>query len=256
MNPNFKNRFEKHLTLKDIGTIGMQNLFKAKVLIIGIGGLGSITSLYLAASGIGTLGLIDKDNIELSNLQRQILYQTKDVGEKKVFLAQKNLKALNPLCKVNIIDNDLNEKNASGIIGHYDFIVDGSDNFKTKDLINRACVKNNKPFSLASVLGFDGQMMTIIPKETACWRCVFPKLPFKKEMLSCNTQGVLGPVVGIMGSIQATETIKYLTHCGQPLTNTLLMLNALEMNFKKIKIKKNNQCLICKKILKKKGENH
>ncbi len=248
MNPNFKNRFEKHLTLKNIGKIGMQKLFKAKVLIIGVGGLGSITSLYLAASGIGTLGLIDKDKIELSNLQRQILYQSKDIGEKKIFLAQKKLKALNPLCKINIIDDNLNEKNAHKIIHHYDFIVDGSDNFKTKDLLNQTCVKNNKPFSLASVLGFDGQIMTIIPGKTACYRCVFPKLPFKKEMLSCNTQGVLGPVVGIIGSIQATETIKYLTHCAQPLTNTLFMINTLEMNFKKIKIKKNNQCLICKTI--------
>ena len=228
-------RFSRNILLKEIGIKGQQKLLSSKVLVIGAGGLGSIATMYLTAAGIGTLGIADKDKVELSNLNRQIIHNTDRVGLLKTESAKETLTKLNPDIKINIYNEILSE-NISKIISQYDFVIDATDNFETKFLINDACVSAKKPFSHAGIVGFQGQLMTYVPDKGCCYRCVFKEPPAKDCVASCGKDGVLGTAVGIIGSLQATEAIKYLLNIGELLTGQMLTYNALTCEFRKIKL--------------------
>lgn len=239
-------RYSRQIILKDVGGVGQEKLLKAKTLIIGAGGLGSPAALYLAAAGIGTIGIVDSDKVDLSNLQRQILHFTKDVGNNKVDSAKESLNAINPDVKVNTYHEKVDSTNIREIMDGYDFIIDGTDNFPAKFLINDACVMLKKPFSHAGVLRFDGQTMTYVPGKT-CYRCIFIEPPPAGAVPSCKEAGILGAVVGILGTIQAAETLKFFLEKGELLTDHLLVVNALNMNIKKMNLKKNPKCPVCGK---------
>lgn len=238
-------RYSRQIILPEIGGKGQSNLLNAKVLLIGCGGLGSPCAYYLAAAGVGTLGLIDSDNVELNNLQRQILHFTKDVGRPKVESAKEKLKELNPDIKIIEYKLRLTSKNILDVIKDYDIIIDGSDNFPTRYLVNDACVLLGKPLVHAGILKFDGQATTIIPNQGPCYRCIFPEPPPAGFVPSCQEAGILGVVAGVLGIIQATEAIKYILKIGENLVGQLLIFNALEMSFRKVKMKKNPNCSIC-----------
>lgn len=237
-------RYSRHILLKGIGGEGQQKLLDSKVLIVGAGGLGSPIGLYLAAAGIGTLGIIDGDTVELSNLQRQILHATADIDKPKVESAKETLAALNPDVKIITYNERIGEHNILELISQYDFIVEGTDNFPTKFLINDACVFAKKPFSQGGILRFEGQTMTHKPGE-ACYRCVYLTAPPKDAVPSCAEAGVFGAVAGMLGTIQAAETIKYITGVGEPLINKLLFFDALSMKFRQVAVKRNPNCPVC-----------
>ncbi|WP_331774227.1 HesA/MoeB/ThiF family protein [Sulfurospirillum sp. 1612] len=240
-------RYARHIILKDIGIEGQLKLLNSKVLIIGAGGLGSPAALYLAAAGVGTIGIADGDRVDLSNLQRQIIHTTEDVGVLKTKSAKDKMQAINP--DINIITHDtfLNASNILEIVSDYDFIIDGADNFATKFLINDACILANKPFSHGGILRFVAQTMTVVPDVSACYACVFDAPPPANSVPSCSQAGVVGTIAGILGSIQATEAIKYLVAKGTLLTNQLLICDALNMDFDKVKFTKNPECRVCGK---------
>jgi adenylyltransferase/sulfurtransferase len=237
-------RYSRQIILKDVGGIGQEKLLASKVLIIGAGGLGSPAALYLAAAGVGTIGIADGDNVDLSNLQRQIIHFTGDIGVSKAESAMKKMQGINPDVKVNIYRERICADNAAGIIQDYDFIIDGTDNFPAKFLINDACVLAKKPFSHAGILRFDGQAMTYTPGN-ACYRCVFPAIPPKGVIPTCSQAGILGPVAGILGTIQAAEALKYIINKGSLLTNRLLIMNAFDMEFRTVTFKRNLKCPVC-----------
>lgn len=237
-------RYSRHIILKNIGVEGQQKILEGKVLIIGAGGLGAPAALYLAAAGVGTLGIVDGDSVDLSNLQRQIIYFTPDVGKQKVLSAREKIEMVNPDVKVVTYPKRVCADNIAGIVADYDFIIDGTDNFAAKFLINDACVLAKKPFSHGGILRFDGQTMTYAPKNT-CYRCIFQNPPPKNAVPTCSQAGVLGAIAGILGTIQAAEALKYLTGQGSLLTNRLLVLDALEMNFRTVNVKKNPACPVC-----------
>ncbi|MCR4662363.1 MAG: HesA/MoeB/ThiF family protein [Endomicrobiaceae bacterium] len=228
-------RYSRNILLKEVGIKGQQKLLSSKVLVIGAGGLGSSAIIHLAAAGIGTIGIADKDKVELSNLNRQIIHNTDRVGQLKTESAKQTLTKLNPDIKINIY-NEISSENISEIISQYDFIIDATDNFETKFLINDACVRGKKPFSHAGIVGFQGQLMTYVPDKGCCYRCVFKEPPAKDCVSSCSKDGVLGAVVGIIGSLQATEAIKYILGIGELLTGYLLTYNALTTEFRKVKL--------------------
>ena len=240
-------RYARHLVLKHFGLEGQLKLLNSRVLIIGAGGLGSPIALYLAAAGVGTIGIADGDDVDLSNLQRQIIHSTEDLGVPKVLSAKKRINALNPDVNVITYDFFLDEKNILDIIKEYDFIIDGTDNFESKFLINDACVLANKPFSHGGILRFSGQSMTIIPHKSACYACVFDSPPPKESVESCRVTGVLGSIAGMLGTIQATEAIKYLIGYKELLTNKLLIFDAGSMDFDKVNFKRNPDCRVCGK---------
>lgn len=246
---NFTNeqleRYSRHILLKDVGVEGQVKIMGSKVLIIGAGGLGAPVSLYLAAAGVGTIGIVDADEVDLSNLQRQIIHFTKDVNVPKVESAKEKIIAINPDVCVKTYHEYVVAANITDIIKEYDFVVDGTDNFATKFLINDACVLVNKPFSHGGILRFTGQTMTIVPGESACYRCVFQKPPPKNLVPTCSEAGVLGAIAGMLGTIQATEVLKFITGTGKLLTNSLLSFDALNMDFRKITLKHNAKCPIC-----------
>ena len=238
-------RYSRHIILKDVGVKGQAKLLEAKVLIIGAGGLGAPIALYLAAAGVGTIGIVDNDVVDLSNLQRQVIHFTKDVDKLKVDSAKDKMNAINP--DVNVITHQmfLNHENIKETIAPYDFVIDGTDNFGTKFLINDACIMENKPYSHGGILRFTGQTMTVIPGESACYRCVFREPPPANAVPTCSQAGVLGAVAGMLGTVQATEALKWITGVGKPLTNSLLSFEALNMDFRKIKLKKQDDCPVC-----------
>lgn len=238
-------RYSRQIILPEIGGVGQKKLLNAKVLIIGCGGLGSPCAYYLAAAGVGHIGLVDSDKVELNNLQRQILHFTKDVGKPKVESAKEKLAALNPEIQITTYELRLTSKNIFDVIKDYDFIVDGSDNFPTRYLVNDACVLLNKPFSHAGILRFDGQATTIIPRKGPCYRCIFPDPPPPGMVPSCQEAGILGVVAGVLGLIQATEVLKYILGKNELLVGKLLVFNALEMNFRKLNIQRNVNCPVC-----------
>ncbi len=238
-------RYSRHIILEQIGGVGQEKLLDSKVLIVGAGGLGSPAALYLAAAGIGTIGIIDADKVDLTNLQRQIIHHTNDVGVEKVVSAEAKMKAVNPDVVVETYHTWATADNIREIIRHYDFIIDGTDNFAAKFLINDACYFEKKVFSHAGILRFDGQLITVLPNETACYRCIFRSPPPVGSVPSCSQAGVLGVLAGVIGSLQATEAIKYLLGLGDLLTNTLLTYNALNMEFRKVPLSKNQDCPIC-----------
>ena len=228
-----------------VGEAGQQRLLMSKVLLIGAGGLGSPAAIYLAAAGIGTIGIVDSDKVELSNLQRQILHHTSDLSIEKVKSAQTKMKAINPDVTVKPYHEQVSAANIRRIIREYDFVIDATDNFPSKFLINDACFFEKKPFSHAGVLRFDGQLMTVIPGKTACYRCVFHSPPPADLARSFSRAGILGVLPGVVGTLQATEAIKYLLGIGNLLTDTLLIYNALTMEFRKVHCKRNPACLLC-----------
>ena len=232
-------RYSRQIILENIGLAGQEKIAKGKVLLIGCGGLGSAVALYLTAAGVGTIGLADSDAVDLSNLQRQIIHSTADLNKPKVLSAQEKIQQLNPDTKVNIYQTLITAQNIADLIQDYDFILDCTDNFTAKFLINDACVKAGKPFSHGGISEWEGQTMTCVP-GSACYRCVFSAPPAQEPQ-----KGVLGAVPGILGTIQAAEALKYLLGTGELLTNRLLIFNALTMSFRTVEIKPNNQCAAC-----------
>lgn len=237
-------RYSRHILLKDVGVEGQEKIRNGKVLVVGAGGLGAPVALYLAAAGVGTIGIMDGDVVDLSNLQRQVIHFTGDVGHPKVESARDKMLAINPNVKVNTIREFLMSDNALDIIKDYDFIVDGTDNFPVKFLINDACVMVGKPFSHGGILRFEGQTFTHLP-GTACYRCLFKSPPPANAVPTCSQAGVLGAIAGMLGTIQVAETLKYLTGVGELLTNKLLTFNAKTMDFRKINTRRQASCAIC-----------
>ncbi|MDR1730907.1 MAG: HesA/MoeB/ThiF family protein [Synergistaceae bacterium] len=239
-------RYSRHIILQEIGVKGQKRLMEGRVLIIGAGGLGSPAALYLAAAGVGVIGIADADEVDLSNLQRQILHTTADVGRPKVDSARDSLEAINPEVKVHTYRTMALAENVLDLIADYDFIIDGSDNFPAKFLINDACVIAGKAFSHAGIIRFQGQLMTYVPGEGPCYRCVFDSPPPPDAVPTCQQAGVVGAMGGIIGSLQAMEAIKYLARVGKLLTGSLLTCNALTMDFRKIALPaRKSDCAVC-----------
>jgi len=238
-------RYSRHIMLKEVGGKGQQRLFDGRVLIIGAGGLGAPIALYLGAAGIGTIGIADADDVDLSNLQRQVIHFTADVGKAKVESAREKILAINPAARVRTYKEWVSAANITDIIRDYDFVIDGTDNFAAKFLINDACVLAGIPYSHGGILQFDGQTMTVRPRESACYRCIFPEPPPRDAIPTCSQAGVIGVLPGVLGTIQATEAIKFLLAKGDLLTNRLLTYNALRMKFREIPLKRNPACPIC-----------
>ncbi len=238
-------RYSRHILLQDVSVEGQVKIMNAKVLILGAGGLGSPAAFYLAAAGVGTIGIVDADKVELSNLQRQIIHFTENLNMNKVDSAAEKILALNPEVTVKKYHEMACAANIGQIIDGYDFVIDGTDNFAAKFLINDACVLRGKPLSHGGVLRFDGQTTTIVPGKSACYRCIFPSPPPQGVIPSCSEAGILGAIAGMLGTIQAAECLKYITQVGDLLTNALLVFNAKTMDFRKIKIRRNKNCPIC-----------
>ncbi|MBN1869808.1 MAG: HesA/MoeB/ThiF family protein [Candidatus Omnitrophica bacterium] len=239
-------RYSRHIVLKDIGEEGQRKILEGKVLIIGVGGLGSSAALHLAAAGVGTIGLVDDDAVDLSNLQRQIIHFTADIGRPKTLSAQEKIARINPDVRVVAYSKKVSADNIIGIIKDrdYDFVIDATDNFKAKFLINDACVLAHKPFSHGGVQRFDGQTMTYVPGN-ACYRCVFGEAPAADVTPKPAEAGVFGAVPGILGTIQAAEGLKYLVGGCELLVNRLLIFNALDMEFRSVHMKRNFECPAC-----------
>ncbi|MDR3216633.1 MAG: molybdopterin-synthase adenylyltransferase MoeB [Clostridiaceae bacterium] len=237
-------RYSRHILLKEVGVSGQEKILSARVLIIGAGGLGAPAAMYLAAAGVGTIGIADADVVDLSNLQRQIIHSTADVGKAKVLSAQETVNAMNPDVKVVAHRLFVDSSNIAEIISGYDFIVDGTDNFPVKYLINDACVLHKKPFSHAGIIQFKGQTLTYVP-GAPCFRCVFPNMPPEGAVPTCRQAGVLGVMGGIIGTIQAAEALKYILGVGELLAGKLLVFDALTMNFRKINVNKAKTCPTC-----------
>ncbi|MGN1346786.1 MAG: HesA/MoeB/ThiF family protein [Eubacteriales bacterium] len=239
-------RYSRHIILKEIGVKGQKKLLNSKVLIIGAGGLGAPAAMYLAAAGVGTIGIADADEVDLSNLQRQIIHSTEDVGKPKVLSAKETINKMNPDVTVNPYHEFVAADNILDLIADYDFIIDGTDNFPAKFLINDACVMAKKPFSHAGIIRFKGQLMTYVPGQGPCYRCVFENPPPKDAVPTCKQAGVIGAMGGVIGSLQAMEAVKYITGVGELLTGSLLTFDATTMTFRKIKIPKQNpHCAVC-----------
>ncbi|MDR2431827.1 MAG: molybdopterin-synthase adenylyltransferase MoeB [Candidatus Margulisbacteria bacterium] len=237
-------RYSRHIILKNVGVEGQEKICRGRVLIIGAGGLGSPAALYLAAAGVGVIGLVDGDVVDRTNLQRQVIHFTPDLGLPKVESAAAKIRRLNPDVRVHTYHTLALAHNIAGLIKDYDFIIDATDNFPAKFLINDACVLGGKPFSHGGILRFDGQAMTYVP-GAACYRCVFTAPPPKDLVPTCAQAGVLGAVAGMLGAIQAAEALKYLTGIGEMLTNRLLIFDALAMNFRTVKMRRNANCPLC-----------
>jgi molybdopterin/thiamine biosynthesis adenylyltransferase/rhodanese-related sulfurtransferase len=238
-------RYSRHLILPEVGMEGQQRLKAAKVLCVGTGGLGSPLAFYLAAAGIGTLGLVDFDVVDASNLQRQIIHSTKDIGRKKLDSAAEKLTALNPALKVVKHETMLTSANALGILKDYDIVADGTDNFPTRYLVNDACVLLGKPNVYGSIFRFEGQASVFATKDGPCYRCLYPEPPPPGLVPSCAEGGVLGILPGLVGVMQATEVIKLILGKGETLVGRLLLIDALNMRFRELKLRKNPECPVC-----------
>ncbi len=247
ISPREYRRYGRHLIIPEVGLEGQRRLKAARVLVIGTGGLGSPCSLYLAAAGVGTLGLVDFDTIDETNLHRQILYTDKEIGQSKVRTAMQRLHETNPNTIIRTYEESLTSENAIEIFKGYDIIVDGTDNFPTRYLTNDACVKLGKPNVYASIFRFEGQATVFDAKLGPCYRCLYPKPPPPGLVPSCAEGGVLGVLPGLVGLIQATETVKLILNKGEPLIGRLLVYDALGMTFEELKIRKNPNCPICSK---------
>jgi sulfur-carrier protein adenylyltransferase/sulfurtransferase len=240
-----KSRYSRHLLLPEVGLEGQLKLLDAKVLLLGAGGLGSPTALYLGAAGVGTLGIIDNDVVDVSNLQRQVIHSNDTVGEPKVDSAEKAIKALNPDVDVVKYNARLDASNIMEVIDGYDVIVDGLDNFPTRYLLNDATVRLRIPVVSASILGFDGQLSVFAPYEGPCYRCLYPTPPPAELAPSCGANGVLGVLPGTMGLLQATEVVKLIIGTGDPLIGRLLLYDALAATFTELKVRRDPDCPIC-----------
>ncbi|EKE01003.1 MAG: UBA/ThiF-type NAD/FAD binding protein [uncultured bacterium] len=238
------NRYRRQIILKEIGVEGQLRLAKSKVIIIGAGGLGSPITLYLAAAGVGKLGIVDHDTVNLSNLQRQILYSSKNIGQHKAVLAKKRLRGLNPEIGVLTNTEQVSAKNVKEIISGYDLVINAVDNIETRYIVNEACIFLKLPLIEGAIYHFEGYVMTIIPGLSACYRCLFPdNHEAKKEEI-----GVIGAVPGVIGTLQAMEAIKYLLNFGRLLKNSMIYYNGLEAKFREIKTQRNPNCIVCSKV--------
>ncbi|CUV03624.1 MAG: molybdopterin-synthase adenylyltransferase MoeB [SAR202 cluster bacterium] len=244
LTPDQVNRYSRHIIMGDVGSKGQRALMGSKALIIGAGGLGSPSAIYLSLAGVGTVGIVDFDVVELSNLQRQVLHHTADVGRPKVQSAVDNIKAYNPDVNVVVHETRLESDNAMEIISQYDLVINGADNFATRYLVNDACYLLNKPLVDGSILIFDGQATVFLPGE-GCYRCLFPSPPPPGMVPNCAEAGVLGALTGLVGSIQATEALKYFLGIGESLSSRLLLIDALSMTFREVRLKKNPKCPLC-----------
>ncbi|MGB8600692.1 MAG: HesA/MoeB/ThiF family protein [Rhizomicrobium sp.] len=238
-------RYSRHILLENFGRQGQEKLWAARILVIGLGGLGSPAALYLAAAGVGTLGLADADTVELSNLQRQIIHTTPDLGRPKVESAADKVAALNPDVRVKLYPAFLNASNIMPILADYDFVIDGTDSFVSKFLINDACVLAGKAFSHGGILRYQGQTMTVVPGRSPCYRCLFDGPPPADSVFTCANTGVLGAIAGMLGTIQAAEALKYVTGTGDLLTDGLLTFDAMKMRFRTVPLQHNPQCPVC-----------
>jgi sulfur-carrier protein adenylyltransferase/sulfurtransferase len=242
-----RERYSRHLLVPEIGLEGQTKLLEAKVLLLGAGGLGSPTALYLAAAGVGTLGIVDDDEVDLSNLQRQVIHTTDRIGVPKVDSAEQAIKGINPDVEVVKYKTRIGASNIMEIIDGYDVIVDGVDNFPTRYLLNDATVRLGIPVVSASILGFDGQLSVFKPHDGPCYRCLYPVPPPAELAPSCGANGVLGVLPGTMGLLQATEVIKLVTGAGEPLVGRLLLYEALGASFTELKVRRDPECPICSK---------
>ncbi len=238
-------RYSRHIILPEVGGKGQKKLRDAKVFLAGAGGLGSPAALYLAAAGVGTIGIIDPDMVDLSNLHRQIIHQTQDIARPKVISAKEKLETLNPDVNVITYIDRLTSRNILEIMSGYDIVIDGTDNFPAKFLINDASVMSRKPLVHGGILRFTGQVFTIQPKRSACYRCIFKDPPPAGLVPTCQEAGVLGALAGVIGTIQATEAIKLILGIGDLLTDRLLTYDASKTRFREIKIKRNPNCPVC-----------
>ena len=245
LSPEQRERYSRHLLIPEIGLEGQMKLLDAKVLLLGAGGLGAPTALYLAAAGVGTLGVVDDDVVDLSNLQRQVIHTTDRIGVAKVDSAEESINAINPDVDVKKYKVRLDASNIMEIIDGYDVVVDGLDNFPTRYLLNDATVRKQIPVVSASILGFDGQLSVFAPYEGPCYRCLYPAPPPAELAPSCGANGVLGVLPGTMGLLQATEVVKLVTGAGEPLIGRLLLYEALGATFTELKVRRDPQCPIC-----------
>ena len=234
-------RYKRNILLEGFGEEGQEKLRQGKVLVIGAGGLGSPVLFYLAAAGVGTIGIVDFDVVDITNLQRQILHQTTDLGKQKAISAKEKLEALNPEITIKSYVEKLTVENAVSLINEYDFVIECCDNYEAKFLVNDVCVAQGKPYSHGAILAMQGEVMTYTPGH-ACYRCVFGNAPKEGSVPSAAQAGVLGSIAGIAGSIQASEAIKYLTGIGELLTNRLLIFDGKNMTFNSLKVNKRNAC--------------
>ena len=248
LNKNLIERFSRQIILKNIGILGQKKILASKVLIVGVGGLGSPAAEFLVRSGIGKLGIVDYDKVSLSNLHRQSLYETSHVGKSKVQVIKKALGRINPNTKVQTYNLKLNNNNFKKIIKKYDYIVDGSDNFKTKFLLNDFCLKNRKFLVTGAISKFDGHIFTfdVKNKKLPCLRCFYQESEPADDLFNCETEGILGTVASIVGTIQANEILKKILSIGQSLNGYILILNLLDLSFRKVKVNKYKKC-ICNK---------
>jgi adenylyltransferase/sulfurtransferase len=245
LSPQEVARYSRHLIMPEVAVDGQKRLKAARVLLVGAGGLGSPLGLYLAAAGVGRLGLIDFDVVDFSNLQRQVMHGTPDVGRPKLQSAKDRLQAINPEVRLDLYETKLTSANALSLAEAYDIIIDGTDNFPTRDLVNDACVLLGKPNVYGSIFRFDGQASVFFPPEGPCYRCLYPEPPPPGEVPSCAEGGVLGILPGLIGCIQATEAVKLILGRGEPLIGRLLLYDALQMRFQEFKVRRNPDCPIC-----------
>lgn len=238
-------RYSRHIILPEVGGKGQIKLLAARVFIVGAGGLGCPVGYYLTAAGIGTIAIIDNDDVELSNLQRQIAHSTKTLGKPKVESAKNTFESLNPDVNVIALNQKITKDNIMDLIKDYDVVVDGSDNFPTRYLVNDACVMAKKPLVSGAILKFEGHVTTILPGEGHCYRCLFEEMPPPGLVPSCQEAGVIGATPGVIGSLQAIEVFKLILGKGDVLKNTLLIYDALKTTFRRIKIPKNSACPVC-----------
>ena len=239
-------RYSRQIVLKNVGAIGQKEILKAKVLIIGAGGVGCPVADYLSRAGVGTIGIVDFDKVNLSNIHRQSLYETRDVNKFKVDVLKKKIKLINPLIKVKAFKKKITDKNSKKIIKNFDIVIDGSDNFKTKFLLNKYSIKYKKTLIVGAISKFDGHVFTFDfkNKKTPCLKCFYQHEP-SDEILNCETEGILGPVAGIIGNIQANEVLKKILNIGEDLNKHILIINFLTLSFRKVSFKKKKNC-ICK----------
>ena len=244
LTPYQVSRYSRHIIMPQVGSVGQRKLLDAKVLMVGAGGLGSPISIYLTLAGVGTVGLVDFDDVDVTNLQRQILHFNDDIGRPKVVSAVETLKAYNPDTVVKVHEEPISSVNAMDIMEDYDIIVNGADNFPTRYLVNDAAYLSGKPLVDGSILLFDGQATTYLPGQ-GCYRCLFPSPPPPGEVPSCAEAGVLGMLPGMVGTIQATEVVKLILGVGDSLSGKLLLIDALSMDFRTVKIRRNPECPLC-----------
>ena len=242
LNEQEKLRYSRHILLNEIGETGVEQLRKARALVVGAGGLGAVALYYLAAAGVGTIGIIDGDKVDITNLQRQIIHFTDDVGKEKVLSAAEKIKRINPAVKVETYPFFLTEENGIEIISIYDYILECTDSHLAKLTVNDLCVQQHKPFTQGSAIRFEGRCMTITP-GSACYRCLYPQAPEQESTPDASHLGVLSTVAGTIGTIQAVEAIKYLTGTGELLTNRILLYDALTMSIRIIRINRNTECI-------------